>query len=486
MQTTRGPVDRRIAAPALARLVGRPTDGPAYLALAEGVRRAILDGSLPLSTRLPSERELAAALRVSRTTTSAAYERLRAQGFVATRRGSGSVSTIPSGPRPTSGALSLFSHDDADTSLIDLTKAAPAAPAELHGAALRALEALPRHLGSTGYTFLGLPELRAAIAERYTRRGTPTSADEVLVTSGAQQAISLLMNTLVGRGDRVVVEHPTYPNTIGAVRAAGGRPVPVPVGADGLDLELLESTVRQSSPRLVHLTPDHHNPTGTSLDASARARVRELAARHRVVLVGDETLTDLTLDGDPPGSFTGARTQAGLAVVGSASKSAWGGLRIGWVRAHRDLVTRLATARAADDISTAILDQLVAAELLAAEDEIAPVRRARLRAQRDALHGALTRTLPWRVPVPAGGLSLWADLGAPVATELAELGLLHGVRVVPGPAFGVDGSFDDRLRVPFALPPAQLEEGVARLARAWHALGSSRRSRRAVVQEPVV
>lgn len=485
MQTTGGPADRRIAAPALARLVGQG-EGPAYVTVAEGVRRAILDGSLPLSTRLPSERELAAALRVSRTTTAAAYERLRAQGFVATRRGSGSVSTLPSGPRPTAGALSLFSGDDADTSLIDLTKAAPPAPAQLHGAALRALEALPRHLGSTGYTFLGLAELREAVAERYTRRGTPTTPDEVLVTSGAQQAISLLMNTLVGRGDRVVVEHPTYPNTIGAVRAAGGRPVPVPVGPDGLDLELLESTVRQTAPRVVHLTPDHHNPTGTSLDAGARSRVRELAARHGVVLVGDETLTDLTLEGDPPASFTGSRTRRGLAVVGSASKSAWGGLRIGWVRAHRDLVARLATARAADDISTAILDQLVATELLADESRIAPARTERLRAQRDALHDALARALPWRVPLPAGGLSMWADLGAPVSTELAELALRHGVRVVPGPAFGVDGSFEDRLRLPFALPVAELEEGVARLTLAWRALGSSRRRHRVPAHEPVV
>ncbi|WP_370523987.1 PLP-dependent aminotransferase family protein [Cellulomonas sp. APG4] len=486
MQPTRGPADRRIAAPALARLVGRHGEGPAYLALAEGVRRAILDGSLPLSTRLPSERELAAALHVSRTTTAAAYERLREQGFVSTRRGSGSVSTIPSGPRPTAGALSLFSHDDADTSLIDLTKAAPAAPAQLHGAAMRALEALPRHLVSTGYTFLGLTELREVIADRYTRRGTPTSADEVLVTSGAQQAISLLLNTLVGPGDRVVVEHPTYPNTIGAVRAAGGRPVPVPVGAGGLDLDLLESTVRQSAPRLVHLTPDHHNPTGTSLDDAARARVRDLAARHRIVLVGDETLTDLTLDGDPPASFTGSRTQRGVAVVGSASKSMWGGLRIGWVRAHRDLVTRLATARAADDISTAVLDQLVAAELLADDAAIAPGRTSRLRAQRDTLHRALARALPWRVPLPAGGLSMWADLGAPVSTELAELALRHGVRVVPGPAFGVDGSFEDRLRLPFALPPEQLEEGVARLALAWRTLGTAGRRRPVPAQEPVV
>lgn len=464
------PVDRRVSASALRRLLGSPAGGTAYATIADGLRRAVLDGSLPLATRLPSERELAEGLGVSRTTTAAAYQRLRDQGFLATRRGSGSVTTLPHGPRPGSGALAL-TGDLGDGAPVDLTVAAPEAPPELAAAATRALERLPRHLPGTGYTHLGLLELREALAERYTARGTPTSPDEILVTSGAQQASTLLLRSLVGPGDRVVVEHPCYPNTLAAVRSAGARPVPVPVGPDGLDLDLLESAVRQTAPRIVHLTPDHHNPTGLSLDEARRARVREIAARHRTLVVGDETLTDLTLDGPVPTSFTGPGTRAGVAVVGSASKSFWGGLRMGWIRGHRDLVGRLATERAHHDIASSVLDQLVLCELLAVEDTVLPARRAQVRHRRDALLAAVSRHLPWAVPAPPGGLSAWADLGAPVSSALAAVALRYGVRVAPGPLFGVDGSFESRMRLTFTLPAPELELGVLNLATAWRSLG---------------
>ena len=468
------PAERHVGAATVARILGRwSLPGPGYVALADGLRRCVLDGTLPLWSRMPSERDLAAALGVSRTTTSAAYQRLRELGFLVTRRGSGSVTTLPGGRRHQVGALVADESDDyagGPGRLVDLTMAAPSAPTELHHASVRALEALPRHLSGTGYTYLGLPALRAALAERYTRRGTPTRPDEILVTSGAQPALSLLTGTLAGPGDRIVLEHPTYPNTIGAVRAVSARPVPVPVGAHGVDVDLLESAVRQTAPRLVHLTPDHHNPTGTSLDEDARERVRRLAEKHRTLVVGDETLTDLTLDGPAPSSFTGPVTRATLVTVGSASKTFWGGLRVGWIRGHRDLVARLAAERAHHDISTALLDQLVLVELLEVEDQVLATRRAELRERRDALVAALTREVPWRVTVPAGGLALWVDLGAPVSSALGAVAPRYGVRTVPGPIFGVDGSFESRLRLPFCLPVEDLEQGVSRLATAWAAV----------------
>ena len=282
------------------------------------------------------------------------------------------------------------------------------------------------------------------------------------MTSGAQQAISLLLAASVGAGDRVAIEHPSYPNAISAVRASGARGVPVPVGPAGLDLDLLDSTVRQASPRMVYLTPDHHNPTGTSLDEEARARVRELARRHRTLVVADETLTDLTLDGPAPASISGPGG-SGLVAVGSASKTFWGGLRVGWIRGPRDLVARLATERARYDISTAVLDQLVTCALLDVEDEVLATRRPALRAQRDTLLAAVADALPWQVAPPRGGLSAWVDLGVPVSSALAAVALQHGVRVVPGPTFGLDGSFESRLRLTFAHDAEALARGVARL-----------------------
>ncbi len=469
--------DRRISASALARLLGTlPSHAPGYLALAEATRRCILDGSLPLSTRIPSERELADALGVSRTTTAAAYERLRAGGFLHTRRGSGSVTTLPGtaeGPgaaRRGDGVPWIASVDERPGAPVDLTMAAPSAPTQLHGAAARALEALPRYLSGTGYTAAGLPALREALAARYTRRGTPTSPDEILVTAGAQQAMYLVFASFVGTGERVVVEHPAYPHAISAVRGVGGRPVPVPVGPGGVDLDLLESTIRQSAPRLVHLTPDFHNPTGTTLDDGARERVREMAARYRTPIVGDETLTDLALDGPPPTCLLGAAPHQHLIAIGSASKSFWGGLRVGWVRARRDVVARLGQERARHDLSTGLLDQLVTLELLAQEDVVLAERRAALRTQRAALLAALARELPWRTERPAGGLSTWVDLGAPLSSMLAAIAPQHGAIVVPGTIFGVDGAFENRLRIPFSADVDRIEAGVSALASAWRTL----------------
>lgn len=462
------PLDRRMSARALARLLGSWHDGgPAYAALSGGIRRALLAGTLPLGTRLPSERELADVLGVSRTTTTAAYGALRDEGFAVSRQGSGTVTTLPHGPsRHDPQAVLDPNRSDA---LVDLTMAAPSAPSALHDAFAAALASLPEHLAGRGYELVGVPALRAAVAARTSARGMSTDPAQVLVTGGAQQALTLLLSELVGPGDRVVVEHPTYPNAIAAIRAAGARPVPVPHGPDGLDVDLLESTVQQVAPRLVYLVPDHHNPTGVSLSPAARERVRAIARRYRTVVVADETLAELTIDGEPAVPL--AQDDERVVTLGSASKSFWGGLRIGWLRAHPDLVMRLAVARRHVDLGTAVLEQLVVAELLARADEILPARRGELGRRRDALCDLVARHLPgWRVDRPAGGLSLWADLGAPVSTVLASAALERGVVVAPGPDFGVDGSFEDRLRLPWTEPVERLERGVLGLAAAWESL----------------
>lgn len=465
-------VDRRISGTRLRALLGGwQRGGPAYQALADALRGLTRSGTLPLGTRLPGEREVADALGVSRTTVTAAYDLLRDEGFVVSRRGSGTVTTLP----PGSGDRVPARLGTLEDGVVDLSAAAPSAPPELADACAAALDQLPRYTAGVGYHPLGLPALRAAVAARYTRRGVPTTPDQVLVTTGAQQAIHLLAGALAGPGDRVVVEHPTYPHAIDAVRGAGARPVPVPVTAHGTDLDLLESTVRQTAPRLVYLVPDHHNPTGTSLPSTGRAQVRALARRTRTVAVGDETLTDLTLDGPDPEPFAGDGPADRYVVsIGSASKTFWGGLRVGWVRAHPDLLHTLAQRRAHLDIASSVLDQLVTAELLADADALVARRRVQVRARRDALLEALAECLPdWHVPVPAGGLSAWVDLGRPGSTALAALAHAQGVRIAPGPTFGVDGTFDDRLRVPFAQPEDALRRAVDGLAAAWAALGGA-------------
>jgi DNA-binding transcriptional MocR family regulator len=462
-------MDRSVSGPHLARLIGAwRSSRPDYVSLAGALRLLVLDGRLPLRTRLPGERELAAALGTSRTTTTAAYAALRDEGFVATRRGSGSWTRLPAA-RPVAEPAE---PGDAE---IDLSCAATSAPeGALHRALAAATAALPRHLPGPGYDALGLPVLRSAIAEHLTRRGAPTAPEQVLVTAGAQHAMALLLRVLAAPGDRVLVDHPTYPNALGAIQAVGARPVPVALQPDGWDLEMLGATLRQAAPRLAYVIADHHNPTGLTLPDGERERLVALARATRTPLVVDETLAELSLDDDGPVPAPLA-AHGDVIAIGSMSKAFWAGLRIGWIRASPTLIQRLALARATVDLSSPVVEQLMAAELLADPGAVLRPHRAALRARRDALAAALRASLPdWSFELPRGGLSLWIELDAPRSSALAAVASRHGVRLAAGPRFGVDGAFERFLRLPFALPEPQLIDAVERIAIAWRAVAADR------------
>ncbi len=478
------PAVRHLSAAATARLLGHwRAGGPAYLALADALRSAVLSGTLAPLTRLPSERDLASVLGVSRTTTAAAYARLRDLGFAVSRVGSGTVAVLPrassaeglsghrTAPAVPAGDAPAAERTEQEGALdlatqLDLGQATPSATPALHAAFARALESLPAFLATGGYAHHGIDVLRAAIADRYTARGVPTTPDQVLVTTGAQQAIALLAAVFVAPRETVVVESPTYFHGIEALRQTGGRVVGVPVG----DVETLASAVRRTRPRLVYLVPDFHNPTGRSLTADERAFVRELVDRTGVTVVGDETLTDLALDDDAavPAPFAGDGTSPHVVSVGSASKTFWGGLRVGWVRGPEQVVQRLARTRQSFDIATAVLEQLAVTELLGRRDEILPARVADLRARRDLLVDGLRAAVPgWDVPSPPGGLCVWVGLGRAVAQAFTAAAVAEGVRVSAGPSFTPDGAARDRVRLTFTRPPEELEDAVGRLARAW-------------------
>jgi DNA-binding transcriptional MocR family regulator len=158
-------------------------------------------------------------------------------------------------------------------------------------------------------------------------------------------------------------------------------------------------------------------------------------------------------------------------TTGSMSKAFWGGLRIGWIRANPMLVHRLGVARATVDLSSPVVEQLVAAELLADADALLDAHRAALRERRDALAAALQATLPeWRFERPRGGLALWVELEAPRSSALAAVADRHGVRVAAGPRFGVDGAFERFVRVPYTLPEPLLTTAVERLSVAWRSV----------------
>ncbi|MFI6877832.1 PLP-dependent aminotransferase family protein [Streptomyces sp. NPDC050400] len=459
---------RTVGGRQLAAMLPDPAQArPAYRHLARAIGELILDGRLALHVRLPAERELAGALGTSRTTVTALYDLLRANGYAHSRQGSGTWTSLPEG-RPAKGVSRLLGP--ADTA-IDLARAAPVLPGRtLTDALARITGDVAGHAHSTGYHPYGLPELRAAVAERCTARGLATTPEQILVTAGAQHALSLVLALLARPGDRIMVENPSYPNALEAMRRARLRTVSVPVTDDGpgWDVGIVESTLRRSVPRLGYLIPDFQNPTGRVLPAADRSRLLRTASRSGTWLVIDETLADLALDGPAPAPFAAHGESGQVVTIGSMSKTHWAGLRVGWLRAPARLVTELAAQRVATDMGGSVVDQLLALDLLAGTDALLRDRLAELRAGRDALTAALRQHLPhWTWRTPAGGLSLWVDLGAPIATSLAERALGHGVRVEGGGYFGADpGLFENRLRIPYTLPPRTLTEAVHRMARA--------------------
>ncbi len=470
----------------------RSRTGPVYLRLADSITSLVRDGRLAAEVRLPSERELAGALSLSRATVTAAYDQLRGRGLLASRTGAGSFIVVPPAAALAGAARWNFTASDANglDDPLDLSCAAmPAPPGVLEAAFAAAGPTLATLTEGTGYDPMGLPELRAAIAARFTQRGVATSPDQIMVTSGALHAFDLLLRVLTGPGDRVLTELPSYPGALDAIRANGARLVPVALaGSGGWDVDAMTAALRQTSSRLAYLIPDYHNPTGGYIDEPQRRAVLQAARSAGTTVIIDESFVHLGLPAgdDPFGPVAPARATAALdptiVTIGSLSKLVWGGLRIGWVRASTDLVRRLSALRAATDMSGSILDQLVGVALCERLDEIVELRRAQLVPRRDALIAALARELPsWRVTTPTGGLSTWVELDAPLSTPLTLLAAQVGVHLVAGSRFGIDGTLERFLRIPYALAPGQLEDAVRRLALAWQQLDRSARPARQLV-----
>jgi DNA-binding transcriptional MocR family regulator len=448
----------------LATLVG-PLDalpGPRYAALARRIRDLVTAGTLPAGSRLPAERELAGELDVSRVTVASAYRVLREEGFATTRHGSGTVTELPRTASP-------WGPPSNDPGLLDLAHAAPEAAPQLFPAYEQALAELPLQLDGHGYAPNGLPGLRAAVADRFTARGLPTEPDQVVITAGVGDATSVVLETLLQPGDRVLVEHPTYPGALGMVAAAGGRCVPVPVDPADPDalVRAAHLVARQSSPRLAFVMPDFSNPTGTRLSAAGRRRLAATLWQQGVLTVVDEVAAELHLDGEALPPFAAGLPDAATVTIGGLSKAVWGGLRIGWVRTDAALAAQLGTALAHRQLSVGMLDQLAATILVRQLGEVLELRRAQLRQRRDVLLAEITTRLPgWTAPRPDGGLSLWCRLpddlsSAALVAAAAPLGLL----LAEGRAFGTGHAFDDHLRLPFTRPPAELRTALGLLER---------------------
>lgn len=432
--------------------------GVTAAALAGRIRALILDGRLTVGERLPSERALAVELRRSRSTTTRVYDLLEGDGYVSRRQGGGTRVALPR------EYVSPREHED--DSAIDLSIASMDSTPGLYDATVRSLPRLAALRGTSGYSLRGMPELRDAVAQRFTERGAPTTAEEIIITSGALNALNLVLATIGRRGERAVVEQPTFPHALEAIRRYGYRLLPTPVDVDGWDTAHLSDLLLQSRPHVAYLIPDFHNPTGTTLPDADRPLIAATARNTGTHLIVDETTAELDIDrGWRPLPL--AAFGPHVITVGSMSKIAWGGMRIGWIRAERSVISRLLAVRPSFELGTALLEQCIAIELLTEMPALTAHVRSRLAAGRAAVAAGLERIDGVRMPQTDGGLSAWVDLGAPVSTMLSLAARERGLILPPGPRFTTGGVLERRLRIPITLPPARTDEAMERLRLAW-------------------
>jgi DNA-binding transcriptional MocR family regulator len=432
-------------------------------ALAAAVRNAVLDGTMAVGGRLPAERRLAGELGVSRGTVAAAFARLRSEGWLSTRHGSGSTVRIPASLRLRYAPLAVEHAED----LLDLRRAVPAAPVDAYtAAARRALARSTRLLLGEGEPGPGLPELRERVAARLTGQGLPTGPDQVLITGGARAALTLLAAHL--RPPVAVVESPAFYGIAAIVRRQARRLIPVTVTHHGWDTGQLAAAFRRARGGIAVLVPDFHNPTGALMSRETRAEVAGLAASTGVTVIASEIMRDLDLRESPAPM---PRIRAAI-IVGSLSKSIWGGLRIGWIRAPAPLIRELRLHPQCAVCSPPPMEQLIACELLPQLDDLLRHRTRELRSQRDHLTEALRQDSAWTFTPPPGGLWLWLRLARTSADALAAEAAASGLALLPGSAFSATGLLTNYLRLPFTAPPRALDKAVALLRVAHSALAS--------------
>jgi GntR family transcriptional regulator/MocR family aminotransferase len=467
---------------------------PLYRQLFDRIVDRIRSGAFPPGTRLPPSRALADELGAHRNTVVRAYADLADAGFVTSTVGRGTFVVEPPPARPAEAApgegglawSSLLSRTASSEPLVRYTRLARAIasgdhinltrmqpPPELLPDDLlrRCTEHVLKKLGPRALGYApreGLPALREQIALDLARQGVPAAADDVLVTTGSQQALGLLATALVNPGDTVLVENLTYAGAIQIFVAAGARLVPVPADEQGPDIEALRQLAR-TGPRLLYLMPNHNNPTGACISAARRAALVEWSHESGVPLVEDDYASDLELDGRlPPAALRALDGQ--VLFVGTYSKKLAPALRIGFVVAPAELRGPLVTLKHAMDLGSSLLCQHVLAEFLE-RGYLAP-HLSRVceayRERRTALVSALRRKLPdgVRLRVAERGVSVWLELPAGLDSRVVfEEARRRSVVVSPGTLHRVDEPERHGLKLNFCTePPRRLAEGGRRVA----------------------
>jgi DNA-binding transcriptional MocR family regulator len=438
---------------------------PLFRQLYDQMREMIESGTLRRGDRLPATRELAGQLGLNRTTVSAAYALLESDGLIAGHVGRGSFVTrrAKSGAETAPASFSRSRPSELLFPLAEFRKTCAEVIASDDAASIL-------QLGSPA----GYPSLRRYLLEQARAEGTAQESDDILITSGCQQAFDLLQRVMSrepGQRSTVLIEDPVYLGVRSVFERAGARLVGVPVGPDGVDLESLEKIIARERPGLLCVTPNFQNPTGATMPLAARRALLEISQAAGVLVIENDIYGPLCYQGEPIASIKRLDETGDTILLRSFSKVAFPGLRVGWVIARRALIERLTEAKQWSDLHT---DQLSQAVLLrfAESGRLEEHRRRMLIAGRERLQAALEaceKYLPAdaRFTRPRGGMSLWIQLPEPLdAAELLPRAEREGVTYLPGKYFAVSRPQPNGLRISFAgMTPQEIRSGLEILGR---------------------
>jgi len=442
------------------------SETPLYRQISDQLRVLIDSGRLEAGAKLPPTRELAGYLGLNRATISAAYEILEADGLITGHVGRGSFVTSPAGTRSfASPDLISFANSRPSELLFPVEDFRAAC-----GEVIRSSEV--QDVLQLGWPS-GYGPLRRYLLQRSREEGIAGPDDDVLITSGVQQAFDLLQRNFVASGEAVLIEDPVYPGLRIAFQRAGARVIGMPITPSGLDLARVERMALAERPALLIVTPNFQNPTGNTFSLATREGLLGIARSCGALVIENDIYGELRYEGEPLPLIKQLDASGGTVVLRSFSKLAFPGLRVGWVIGPRPLIERLTATKQWSDLHT---DQLSQAVLLrfAESGRLAQHRAHVVRTGGERLRAALSaceRHLPagseWTRP--EGGMNLWVRLREPLdAGELLPAAEREGVTFLPGRHFAVGTPEPGSFRISFAgVTPERIEAGIGILGRVF-------------------
>jgi len=486
---------------------------PIYRQIQQFIAEQIEAGILVPETRLPSNRELAASLGISRIVVANAYSELESQGLVYGRRGSGTYiaqqyQSLPGSLRDTTSSdwplwqQELLSHawHASHQELDQLLGEAANQPGLISFAERntpdplwpiedirKALSAAMRSGQDDRHSLIGLGHnnlagyfpLRETIAQILTTEGIPTHPEHVMINSGSQQALSLVARVLLKPGDLVLVESPTYNVAIDLFRSMDVRLLGIPVDEQGMQVERIEPYLQSSPPRLIYSTPTFHNPTGTCMSGNRRRQLVALADRYNIPILEDDYVGNLRYEGRVEPALKALDPGGRVIYAGSFSKLLMPSLRIGFLVASGPIFKRLLASKYIADLVTSDLLQRALREFISVGRYYTHLRHVSqaYRQRRDTMSEALHQFFPdARWVSPKGGGYIWLQLPNELSSDqFFHFAVREGVTFVPGSFFYPGQRTQSFLRLNYAVnEPEAIREGVRRLGCAFQKFSTSK------------